>query len=143
MKKQNYFISLLFCVVLALSVSCGKGGGNTPVDQYVEVLDQAREKTEKINSTADLLNFQDIVNPQDAWNIIKDNSEYVLTDSDKDKLKKSYDKLLKVAYEKTIEYGGLPDEMKDATKAQVDLIIDAANKGIDNAKTLGDLNAIR
>ena len=142
MKKINLFIGLLIFSFSLGIVSCGKSS-NSPVDQYVDILDEATKKAEKISSMADLMNVQSIISPEDALAIVSKNSDYVLTDSDKDKLKKSYDKLLRVAYDKTTEFGGLSDEVKKQTKAQVDLIIEAANKGIDNAKTLGDLNGIR
>ena len=143
MKKLNYLLALIAVIAMVGVSSCRKHHGNSPVDQYVEILDAAIEKTEKINSFEDLTDVQQIINPQEALEIVQKNAGYELTDNDKEKLKKSFDKLLKVAYNKTIEYGGVPESMKEATKAQVDLIIDAANKGIDNAKTLGELNGIR
>ena len=143
MKKLQFLLGILMILGACQLSSCGKGGGNSPVDQYVEVLDQATKKAEQISSMSDLLNVQAIISPQEAMNIINENADYELTDSDKNKLKKSYDKLLRVAYDKTIEFGGLSEDMKKQTKAQIDLIIDAANKGIENAKTFGELNGIR
>ena len=143
MKKFNIILFSLIAFSCCISVSsCGKSG-NTPVDQFTDLLEQATQKAEKISSMADLVNVQEIISPEDAMKILQENADYKLSDSDKDKLKKSYDKLLKVAYEKTAEYSGLPDEYKKQAKAQVDLIIEAANNSIDQAKTLGDLNHMR
>lgn len=142
MKKINLFLGVLATVLVLGVCSCSKGG-NSPVDQFVEILDQATKKAEKISSMQDLLNVQQIISPEEAMSIIRENSDYELTDKDRDKLKKSYDKLLRVAYEKTAEYGGLPEELKKQTEAQIDLYIEAANNGIDSAKTLGDLSGIR
>lgn len=142
MKKLKFLLFVALTFGCTYIVSCSKSG-NSPVDQYVELLDQATKKAEKISSMSDLTNVQGIISPQEAMKIVSDNSDYELTDNDKEKLKKSYDKLLKVAYEKTAEYGGVPEEYKEQVKTQVDLIIEAANKGIDNAKTLGDLNGIQ
>lgn len=138
MKKLSVILSLLLVVIAS---GCHKSA-NTPVDEYIGILDRATEKAEKISSMNDLLNVQEIISPEAALEIVKENSGYQLTDKDKDKLKKSYDKLLRVAYDKTAEYGGLPDEYKEQAKAQVELIIEAANKSIDAASTLGDLNGI-
>lgn len=142
MKKTGTLISLLLLILSGMAFSCSKSGGD-PVDEYVGLLETATKKAEQIKSASDLMNVQEIISPEDAMEIMRNHSTYELTDKDKDKLKKSYDKLLRVAYDKTIEYGGLPEEIKEQTKAQVDLIIDAANKSIDNAKTLGELNGIR
>lgn len=139
-------IILILALLLALPCvldSCSKSGTDNPVDEYVMILDQAAQKAEKINSLEDLLNVQEIISPEAAFNIVRNNADYELTDKDKEKLKKSYDKLLRVAYEKTSEYGDLSEEVKKQTKSQVNLIIEAANKGIDNAKTLGELNGVR
>lgn len=141
MKKFKILIMVIMAVATIQLWSCSKGG-NSPVDQYVEILENATNKAEKISSMSELLDVQAIISPEKAMQILKDNADYELTDKDKAKLKKCYDKLLKVAYDKTAEYGGLPAELREQTKAQVDLVIEVANKGIDNAKTLGDLRGI-
>lgn len=142
MKRINLFLSLIVILGAGLLFSCGKGG-KSPVDQYVEILDQATEKAEKISSMADVLNVQQIISTEETTKLLKDNADYELTDKDKEKLKKSYDKLLKVAYNKTTEYSGIPDSMKKQTDGQLELIIEAANKVIDNAHTLSDLDGLR
>ena len=140
--QHKLFTLLLIFVASCCMVSCGKGG-NSPVDEYVAILDNATEKAEKISSMEDLLNVQEIISPEAAMNIVNNNADYVLTKEDKEKLKKSYDRLLKVAYEKTAEYGGLPEGMKKQTKGQIQLFIDAANEGIDRARTMGELTGVR
>lgn len=143
MKKSGIIISFIVTLFATCLLSaCGKGG-TTPVDEYVAILDAATEKAEKISSKEDLLNVKDIISPEAAMKIMRDNADYELTGSDKEKLKKSYDKLLRVAYEKTAEYGGLPDAIKEQTKDQIQLFIDAANEGIDRAHTMGELVGVR
>ena len=142
MKKLKFLLSFVILLAACQLSSCGKGG-NSPVDQYVEILDNATKQAEKINSMSDLMNVQQIISPEDAMEIVRNNADYKLSDSDKDKLKKSYDKLVRVAYDKTAEYSGLPEEMKDQLKGQVELVIEAANKAIDAAQTMGELNGMR
>ncbi|MCH5240874.1 MAG: hypothetical protein J1F67_00400 [Muribaculaceae bacterium] len=133
MKNIRFFLPLLFFALLA----CGKGG-NTPVDQIVILLDQAVEKTQSINSVTQLNDVQNIISPEDVWTIIRENADYELSNSDKSKLKKSYDKLVKAAYEKSCEF--IPnDEMKKLMKNQLDLWTEGIKKNIDNAKTLGQI----
>lgn len=142
MKNLKIFTIGLVALLACGFASCHKGG-NTPVDQFVELMDEATKKAEKINSVSELQNVQDIISQEDALKIVRENPDYVLTNGDKDKIKKSYDKLLRTAYEKTAELSGFPEEIKQQSKAQIELIIDAANKGIDNATTLGDLSGMQ
>ena len=123
----------------ALLGACGHHSSNSPVSQYISLLDQAAEKAKNINSITELVNVQDIISPQETRQIIFENKDYVLDDNEKKELKKSYDNLLRVAYEKTAEIGNLSDSMKKDTKKQVDMIIDLYNKKIEAANTLGDL----
>ena len=143
MKTIKILLSALVIISAVQLSSCGHKNSDSPVDQYIQMLDEATEKTKQINSFEDLTNVQDIISPEKATEILRNNMDYVLTKGDKGKLKKSYDKLLKVAYEKTTKFGGFPEEVKKATMDQADLVIDAANKRIDEAETLGDLIGIR
>lgn len=142
MKKLGLISILVLSLGAFLMVACGKKE-DTPVDQFIEVMDQATKKAEEIKSMADVYNVQEILSPQEGWEIIRNNADYPLTDSDKKKLKKSFDKLLRVGYEKTVEYSGLPEELKKQSLAQVDLIIEGANKMIDNAQTFGEISGIK
>lgn len=136
MKKSVYLFILLLVACLG---SCRHNWTNSPVAQYVALLDAAAEKAENISSLNELVNVQDIINPQEARQIIIDNRDYPLDNDDKKALKKSFDKLIRVAYEKTAEYGDLSDSMKKDTKKQIEMIVDFSNKKIDAATTLGDL----
>ena len=143
MKSIKIFVGLILMMAVAFCMdSCGKGS-QSPVDEYVAILDEAAEKAEKISSMQDLLNVHEIISPEAAMNVANNNADYVLSKSDKEKLKKSYDKLLKVAYEKTAEYGGLPQDVMKQTKNQINLFIEAANDRIDGSQTLGELVGIR
>lgn len=140
MKKLTTLLSLLLIFTAATLSSCGKGG-NSPVDQIVEILDQATKKTENINSMSDLTNVKDIISPEKVWTIIQNNSDYELTKGDKEKLKKSYNKLVNTAFDKSCEF--VPsEEMKKLVKNQLDLMLEAIDKNIDNATTLGDIRSL-
>lgn len=141
MKKITLiFISLLFIFTSAQLSSCGKGS-DSPVDKIIVLLDEATEKTENINSMAELTNVKNIVSPEDIWTIIKENSDYKLTKGDKEKLKKSYNRLLKVAYEKSSEFSP-SEELKKVVKSQLDLMMQAVDSNIENAETLGDIRSL-
>ena len=142
MRKINIYISILFFTISFLTFSsCGKGQ-DTPVDKLCAIMNEAADKVETISSASDLIYMKEVITPQAAQTILNENADYQLTKKDKEKLKKSYDRLLKTAYEKTAEYGGFPEAIKKQTKVQIDGIIEAANKGIENAKTLGDINGL-
>lgn len=130
--------ALLICVSI---VSCGKGG-NTPVDMFVDVLDHATKQIEQINSETEFLEAERIFSPEEAWNILQDNADYILTDKDKEKIKKSYDKLLETAYEKSIAYSGLPQSLTEQYRSEIQFITVKANEKIENSNTLGDLSGL-
>lgn len=139
MKTVKFILSLFVILATIQLSSCKKS--DSPVNEIVEILEQATKKTEEIKSAADLANVDNIVKPKDIWEIINANSDYELTKGDKEKLKKSYNKLVKAAYEKTSEY--LPsDDMKKSIKSQLDLMVEAIGNNIDNAKTLGSIRGL-
>lgn len=133
------FIILATCQL----TSCGGGKDNTPVDQIVEVLDKTARQAEELTGDSDLSTIQNVIYPEEAVEIIRNNYDYVLSDNDKKKLKKSFDNLLKVAYEKTAEVANFPDEMKKSTMSQLKLVTDGVNSMIENANTLGELSQFR
>lgn len=133
MKSLRYIFPLFLIFLFACSKS-----GDSPVDRIVVLLDEATEKTHDINSVSQLNDVQNIISPTDVWTIINENADYKLSDSDKGKLKKSYDKLVKAAYEKSCEF--VPSEdMKKLMKNQLDLMMEGIKKNIDNAETLGQI----
>lgn len=140
MKPLNFVFAFIILLATCQFSSCGKGG-NSPVDQIVSILDQATEKTENIQSMTDLTNVKSIISPEDVWQIIQKNSDYKLTKGDKNKLKKSYNHLVKTAYEKSCEFV-TSDELKKAVKSQLDLMLGAIDQSIDNAETLGDIRSL-
>lgn len=136
MKKISFLFVVLATVLLG---ACAHHSSHSPVAQYVNLLEEATQKAENISSLTELVNVQDIISPEDARQIIIDNRDYPLTDDDKKALKKSFDKLIRVAYEKTAEFGNLSETMKKDSKKQVEMVIDINNKKIDAANTMGDL----
>ena len=137
MKHLKLLLGFIVIFAALQISSCGKGFGS-PVDQIVEMLDEAADKTDKITSEASLLNVQNLISPDEIYKIINDNSDYELTKGDKEKLKKSYNHLVKSVYEKTSEF--VPsEEMKKVVKNQLDLMMEGINRSIDNATTLGSI----
>ena len=137
MKKFKVLFSLLLVFSLCQLSSCHK---ETPVDQIVEILNQATQKVKQIQDPAELSNIRNVVSPEDVWNIIRENGEYQLTDHDKDELKKSYNELMTAAYDKSAEFVN-DDESKKTVKSQLDLMMRAIDNNIDRANVLGDIRS--
>ena len=136
MKKLTFILSI---VILLAAVQCGKKD-SSPVDEIVALMDDATKKTEQIQNLAELSNVNRIVPQEEVWNIIRNNSDYKLTDGDKEKLKKSFNKLVKTAFEKTGEFVS-DDTMKKAFRSQLDLMMEGIDRSIDQAATLGDIRS--
>lgn len=130
---------MMTAALVAVIFSFGCHRSNTPVDEYVAILEQAAEKVEQISSFGELMDVNEIISPDEALEVIHNNPDYPLTDKDKERLKQSYDRLLRASYEKTLEYGDFPESIKKQTRKQMELYIETANSGIDRAKTLGEL----
>lgn len=138
MKIINLFFLSIVLLATGVLASCS-GGGNSPVDQYVELLDAATAKIEKINANEGVTDIQDILSMPKAQDLEKEYADYELTDKDKEKLKMSLDRLIHAAYDKTMQYAGFPEEIIQMKKKQVELMVDAANQQIDAATTLGEI----
>ena len=138
MKKFNPILLAVVALVLSCTFACKKAS-DSPVDKYVELIDQATKKLEQIKNVDDIQNIQDIMADQKALDLEREYADYELTKSDKEKLKKSLDKLIHTAYDKTMEFSGFPPELVELKKNQVDMMVDAANLQIDNATTLGEI----
>ena len=121
--------------------SCGQN--ETPVDKYVKLLDEATEKTERIHNLDELMQARDIISVQEIMEIARESKDYCLKDSDREKIKKSYDLLLRTTYKKTIEYGNFTEEMNRRMESQVENFIEEANKRIDKIQTFGELGALQ
>ncbi|MCH5227170.1 MAG: hypothetical protein J1F16_05060 [Muribaculaceae bacterium] len=141
MKKVKLILGLIVCLVSVAAISCSKT--HTPVDRIVEIFEDATQKVNNVTSLSDLLNVQEILSQDEVLAIVRDNPDYHLTDSDKERLKKSFDKLLRTAFDKTVELGKVGDDMKKNSKDQVNLVIEGINQSIDQANTLGEIKAIR
>ena len=141
MNPKALIITLFLLISILVTPSCHKEG-NTPVDQYISLLDEATEKTKKISNISELINVPGIISQEDALAIIRANPYYKLSEKDKTRIKKSFEHLLRSAFEKTIEFSQMSSLDKEQAKTQIDLIIAAANKKIDQATSLGDLGGI-
>lgn len=140
MKNKFFILTAVLFSLLSLNLnSCGKKD-ITPVDEYVLIIEEAIQNMEKINNTTEFADYSNLVAPAEAIEFVKRHADYRLTDDDKKKLQKCYDKLITVAYEKTLAYGDLPGQYKEITKSQAQLMKDGVKNLIHNANTLGDLN---
>lgn len=135
-------IKILFGIFAILAVcqlySCGKSS-NSPVDQYIEVIDQTTKQVEDLK----VINYEDmqsLLSPEAAKKIAQEYGEYELTDKDKEKLKKSCGNLMKAVYNKIIDSDEVPQEMKKQLKTQEGLVVAAVDQLVDNARTLGQLD---
>ncbi|MCH5239737.1 MAG: hypothetical protein J1F38_05900 [Muribaculaceae bacterium] len=140
MKKLNFLLCLSLVCLMCNFSSCSKGG-DSPVDKYVEVIDQATKNAKNLKSL-DYAELQSLISPETAQQIASEFQDYQLTEKDKKKLKKSCDSFMEVLYDKLLEYSEIPDEYKDQIKSQRDLVISALNQKIDAAETLGDIDHV-
>lgn len=138
MKQLKYLLSLLVIMAGCTLYSCGKGE-QTPVDQYVDVIEQTTKNVENLKEV-DLTNMQELLSPQAAHKIAEEYADYQLTDKDKDKLKKSCRKLMKAVYKKVLEYDQLNEAMKQQLKGQEDMVVSAVDQLIDHSQTLGQID---
>lgn len=138
MKNIKFLLSLLVIVAGLSMVSCGKHG-NSPVDQYCEILDRLTDKIESATTINDLANLQQYLNPEEGVEIIKNNSDYLLTESDKKNLIKSIDRLLDSAYNKSVELSGISGPEKEMVKSQIDLAKQAMKVKVESSTNLGEM----
>ena len=125
---------------MSMITSCSKS--DNPVDEYVELINQATSKLEKIKNADDIQDLQDLYTNKKAVELEKEYGDYELTDKDKEKLKESLEKLIKVATDKSMEYAGFPEDLSQLKKAQMELLINQVNARIDVAKTLGEIEGL-
>lgn len=131
-------LALIFISVCYLG-ACSKS--DTPVDQIVEIMKGYEKKIDAIHSPEGVQDCMTLISSTEINEIIKENSDYPLTDSDKAKLKKNYDKLLEKAYDKTVEY--VPSEiLRKEAKRQLDLFKEGIGERVDKAETLGEIKDI-
>lgn len=140
---MRHILSILcLCMVISccsLLSSCG--GGDSPVDRYVEIIDSATEKINEATSKEQLEEIQTGEESLKANLILEESGDYVLTKSDKEKLKKSIDKMLRALFKKSLELSTLPDDFKSTLQSQSDMAVEAVNKNIDNASTLEEISS--
>lgn len=131
-------LALIFISVCYLG-ACSKS--DTPVDQIVEIMKGYEKMIDQIHSPEGVKDCVSLISTSEVNEIIKENADYKLTDSDKKELKKNYDKLIEKAYNKTVEY--VPSEtVRKQTKQLLDLIKEGIDENIDNAETLGDIKSL-
>lgn len=137
---NNIFKLFSAIIILSLSgllYSCGNS--DSPVDRLTAIIDKATEQVKDSKSNDALENIQSAMVTDGAEALIKDNANYELTNSDKNKLKKSMEKLVKAAFEKSISYYNFDESVKKNLRSQIDMAVAGINTTIDQAKTLGEI----
>lgn len=138
MKHLKFLIICILFPALGLCVSCSSEP--TPVDKYVELIDQATEKIEAIESPDQVGNIMDFLQNEEAMELDREYADYELTDNDKKKLKSSIKKLTEATLNVMLEFGGLSDQTKEQKQLQIKMITDMVDKKIDDASTLGQVS---
>ena len=140
---KNFKIAFAVVAIFGLLqfASCHKKG-DTPVDRYIEVLEQTTEKIKDL-SYEDMTNVEEILSPKAALEISREYSDYTLSDSDKKRLKSASDKMVHAVFDKISEFDEVPHVMKNQFKSQSKLVIEALNEHIEKARTLGELDAVQ
>lgn len=138
MKTLKYVFSALLIFAALQIASCG--GNNSPAARYADLVGKIVDEMEKCNSVDELYQIsQTSEYGKEANAIVNENPDYVLTDSDKEKLIKVNDRLAQVFFDKTVQLGAVPEEVKKYAEDQMKASIEAINDQINNCKTLGDL----
>ena len=137
MKKLSLFLSMIVMLAACQFTSCSKS--NSPVDQIVALIDKNTKEIKKMDLN-DISDLQNMFTPE-VDEIIKENSDYELTDSDKNKLKKSMKGFADATYDKVTE--NLPIKaLKEEMKSQLEIVLAAVDYKIESAKTLGDIYSL-
>ena len=137
-------LKLLLAVTVIVTISfasCSKHEP-TPVEQYVDLLDNGLAQAEHMDAD-DPATFKAILSPEGARELIKENADYVLTPGDKEKLKETMDKVIRFAFEKTMKYDNLTEEEKKNVDMQMGIAIEGANNVIEKAQTFGQVTVVR
>ena len=134
---------LCLTVVIAVAVqflSCS--GNDSPIGKYVELVNKVTDEVTSINSLEELRDIDQADYAAQLSEIMQTSGNYELTDSDKEKLKKAYDRFLNEFFKKTLDLSNLPDEIKETMSSQKELAIERVNTSIENSKTLSEIQSI-
>lgn len=141
MKTMRKLIPVLFTILMMLAVSCAK---QTPVTEYVKLFEEISAQIDKASSKDEV--YDVMTSKQSEWiakaeQLVADNSDYQLTDEDRQMLKDSMKSYLEVMTKKSLELAGQkPEGVEETVNTMLDVYV---YPSIDAAKTLGDFSTTR
>ena len=139
MKCSRLTIVILLFLFTFLYVACSKDK-ESPIDEYIEIIEQETDKLEKVNnSEAFQKEIEEFMRNSRLQDLEKEYADYTLSYNDKDRLKTSVERFMRVALSKTMDYVGNSQYMNQLKESQLDAMIEAVKTKIDNAKTFGEI----
>lgn len=125
---------LIAVAAAVMLVACG--GPKSPVDSLLDLLGKGIvaaatnnvEKGEQLNA--------------EAQAIIEANSDYVLTDSDKDKIVRRFKGFFDDAFKIASKNGDIPEMFLDGIKDELKSELDKLRESLEDVTTLGDMREL-
>lgn len=125
---KKFFIAIAASLML---MACG-GGASTPVDKFVDMLDEGAEfimgggeASKEFEAKFDTL--------------FEENADYVLTASDKKKIVNKFEDVVKVALKAAVSKGEIPAGMEELIKSQMSTVVGEMEKKVNEVEKFGDL----
>ena len=118
--------------------SC-KSGGEQVVDEMCDTIEKVTKELDKCKDFQDIQNsnYKKILEDSKLDAKIKENQDYVLSASDKEKLKKTFNNFIKIFMTKIVGLsGGMVEE--SAIEENTKLVEQQIDEQIQSSKTLGD-----
>ena len=127
--------TVLLLAVVALATGLGACSKNdNPAEKFAGEIEKI---TKEVNSIKTQEGFQDLQSGLLAADqIAKDNADYVLTDADKETIKKAMGDFFRSVFKKGMELEG-----HEVSDAQIDMMVNMATASVDRASTLGELSS--
>lgn len=118
--------------------SC-KSGGEQVVDEMCDTIEKVTKELDKCKDFQDIQNsnYKKILEDSKLNVKIKENQDYILSASDKEKLKKTFNNFIKIFMTKIVGLsGGMVEE--SAIEENTKLVEQQIDEQIQSSKTLGD-----
>ena len=118
--------------------SC-KSGGEQVVDEMCDTIEKVTKELDKCKDFQDIQNsnYKKILEDSKLNVKLKENQDYVLSASDKEKLKKTFNNFIKIFMTKIVGLsGGMVEE--SAIEENTKLVEQQIDEQIQSSKTLGD-----
>ncbi len=113
-------------------------GNVNPVDDYINVIDQAYERIESYTSITEFQNPQSVISNDKAKELIYRYQDYILSPSDKKKLTKAITRTIIAGYKKYSELSG--EQIDDSLLDNITKTIELKIKLSDKLKNISGIN---